>query len=69
VPACEFRVVVVDAVLVRWPHGSGDGVVSGKKKGLFGWFGKPKKTTGAPSKPPRKPINTKPIGKPPTNGR
>lgn len=32
--------------------------------GLFGKKGKP-----PPSKPPKKPINTRPLGKPPVTGR
>lgn len=34
----------------------------------MGLFGR-KKGSPPPSKPPKKPINTKPIGKPPITGR
>jgi hypothetical protein len=52
---------VVDAVQLRWPHGSGEADVSDKpKRGLLGWLLGPQNTNGPPSKPkkpkpPKKP--------------
>lgn len=64
---------MVDAVLVRWPHGSGEAVVSGGGRpwgGLWDWLKKPENTTGPKSKPPKQPKGNKPKGnKPLGNGR